>query len=92
MDKENENKKVVQKEVITLVGHSGSISGIDSEEDEDTPNEGFSQRQQQPSLASVREPRACRAPQMFGYEECVAYALVGYGDELSSYREAIDDI
>lgn len=42
-------------------------------------------------LARDREPRAIRAPQRYGYEECVAYTIVGFGDESSSYCEAMGD-
>lgn len=66
---------MVQAEVTTPVVPSGSIKGIDFEEDKDTLDEGSIQQRQQQPFGSERELRARRAPQMFGYKEFVAYDL-----------------
>ena len=77
---------VVETKVTTPVNTRVTNSMEESNEDETTPGKGL----EIPSLASGREPKARRAPVRYGYEDMVAYALVGYGDEPTSYRETMD--
>ena len=97
VEKENKASEVVVKtEVTTPVSTQVTDSVEESNEDEMTPGEGSEilvvesgQQQIIPSLASGRELRVRRAPVQYGYEDTVAYALVNYGDEPTSYQEAM---
>ena len=60
------------------------------DERSEIPAAKFGKKQTIPSLTSGKEPRAQRAPVRYGYEDMMAYTLVGYGDELTSYREVMD--
>ena len=97
---EKENKAsdtVVEMKITTSVNTQVTDFMKESNEDGTTLGEGSEisaaesgQQQIIPSLASRREPRARRAPIRYGYKDMVSYALVGYGDELTSYQEAMD--